>query len=104
VEHQRGTSLELALALLADIKLGVKGLPGTNTLTYWAHSEVIKKIKCSECGPRGLCSVYIGEVFFKKTFVFLWCDYTTPTYLGHFGCHIIYKYYVSYLIHITLVA
>ncbi len=27
-----------------------KGLPGTNNLAYWAHSKVMKKMKCCEYG------------------------------------------------------
>ncbi len=31
--------------------LGWNSLPGTNTTTYWAHSKVIKKMKCCERKP-----------------------------------------------------
>jgi hypothetical protein len=34
VEHPKGASLEWALDLPANIRLGWKGLPGTNTLAY----------------------------------------------------------------------
>ncbi len=34
------------------ITLGLKGLPLTNTLAYWQHSEVTKKMKCFEYGHR----------------------------------------------------
>ncbi len=30
------------------ITLGLKGLTGTNTQAYWAHSKVTKKMKCFE--------------------------------------------------------
>ncbi len=38
--------------LIANIRLGRKGLPRTNTLDYWAHSKDTKKIKCCEYSPR----------------------------------------------------
>jgi hypothetical protein len=31
------------LALPTNIRLGWKGLSGTNTLTYWVHSQVMRK-------------------------------------------------------------
>ncbi len=34
------------------IILSWKGVPGTNTLAYWAHLKVKKKIKCCEIGPK----------------------------------------------------
>jgi len=34
------------LASLANIKLGLKGLLGTNALAYLAHSKVKKKLFC----------------------------------------------------------
>jgi hypothetical protein len=37
VEHWKVASLGSALALLTNIRLGWKGLPGTNTLTYLSH-------------------------------------------------------------------
>ncbi len=36
------------------IKHGWKGLPVTNTLSYWSNSKVTKKKKCCEYGPRSL--------------------------------------------------
>ncbi len=36
------------------ITLGWKGFPGTNTLAYWAHSQVVKKMKCCKCYPRNV--------------------------------------------------
>jgi len=35
VEHLKGASLGYALALPANIRLGWKGLPGTNALAYY---------------------------------------------------------------------
>ncbi len=37
VEHLKGASFRLALACLANNRLALKGLPGTNTLAYYAH-------------------------------------------------------------------
>jgi hypothetical protein len=34
--------------------LGQNGLPVSNTLAYWAHSQVTKKIKFCQYGPWGL--------------------------------------------------
>ncbi len=31
--------------------LGWNDLPGTNTLAYWAHSHLMKKMKCCEYSP-----------------------------------------------------
>jgi hypothetical protein len=36
--------------MVCYVTLGWKGLPKTNTLAYWAHSQVVKKMKCCECG------------------------------------------------------
>jgi hypothetical protein len=38
VEHLKDASLNYAPALLEYIRIGWKGLPGTNTLAYSAHS------------------------------------------------------------------
>jgi hypothetical protein len=38
LEHLKGTSLEGALALLTNIRLGRKGLSGTHTLPYYEHN------------------------------------------------------------------
>jgi len=40
VEHLKGERFftQVATALRAKIKLGWKGLPGTNTLAYYKHS------------------------------------------------------------------
>jgi hypothetical protein len=43
VEHLKGSSIRQVPALPTNIRPGWKGLPGTNTLTYWAHSSVIKR-------------------------------------------------------------
>jgi hypothetical protein len=40
VEHLRGTSLGLALALLTNIRLGWEGLSETNTRACKQHSEL----------------------------------------------------------------
>ncbi len=37
VEHLKGAALEEAVALLANIRLGWKGLPGTNTLAFYKN-------------------------------------------------------------------
>ncbi len=50
-EQNKGASLRQALALLANIKSGWKGLPRANTLAYQAHSKVTEKIKCCKCRP-----------------------------------------------------
>jgi hypothetical protein len=36
------------------ITQGSKGLPRTNSLVYWAHSYVTKKIECCDYDPRDL--------------------------------------------------
>jgi hypothetical protein len=38
VEHQKGSSIGKVPALQTDIELGWKGLPWTDTLTYYEHS------------------------------------------------------------------
>jgi hypothetical protein len=42
--------------------IGWKGLSGTNTLAYWAHSKVTKKMKCCEYGTR----VHIHKASFSS--------------------------------------
>jgi len=37
VEHLKGASLKWAPGLTANIRLGLKGLPGTNTLAYYEN-------------------------------------------------------------------
>ncbi len=37
LKHLKDASLGEALALPANIGLGLKGLPGTNTLAYYKH-------------------------------------------------------------------
>ena len=37
VEHLKGVSLGSALALVANIRLGWKGLPETNTIAYYEN-------------------------------------------------------------------
>jgi hypothetical protein len=37
--------------LTCFITLGWKGLQETNTLAYWAHLNITKKMKCREYGP-----------------------------------------------------
>jgi hypothetical protein len=37
MEHLKGASLGQALALPANIRLGWKGFPGTNTLAYYEN-------------------------------------------------------------------
>jgi hypothetical protein len=43
VEHLKGASLGQALALPANIRLGWKGLPGTNTLAYYKNPQITDK-------------------------------------------------------------
>ncbi len=43
VEHFKGTSVGCSLALLANVRLGWKGLPGTNALAYFASSSATEK-------------------------------------------------------------
>jgi hypothetical protein len=50
------STLWLALTLLSNITIGWKTLPGTNTLAYWFHSKVTKKMKSSEYGACPLFS------------------------------------------------
>jgi hypothetical protein len=44
------------------ITLGWKGLPRKNTLADFTHSQVMKKMKCFEYGPRSHSSQYF--IFF----------------------------------------
>ncbi len=44
MDHLKGASFGKALALPANIGLGLKGLPGTNTLAYDENSP-IKAVK-----------------------------------------------------------
>jgi hypothetical protein len=41
VEQLKGASLRYALALLANIRLGWKGITGTSTLAYFEHSLIM---------------------------------------------------------------
>ncbi len=45
IVHQRCTSLGQSLALLTNIRLGWKGLPGTNSRAYYKHSSITPQ-KC----------------------------------------------------------
>jgi hypothetical protein len=40
-EHLNGASLEQGSALSANIKLGLKSMPQTNSVTYYEHVYVI---------------------------------------------------------------
>ena len=53
VENMKGVSLGKALALPANIRLGWKGLPGTNTLAYYqkAYLTAVKSFITSATGP-----------------------------------------------------
>ncbi len=42
-ENMKGFLLWLVLVLIANIRLGWKGLPGTNTQAYLVHLEVKSK-------------------------------------------------------------
>ncbi len=39
---------EWAQLARGNVTLGLKGLPGTYTLAYWAHLYIIKEMKCCE--------------------------------------------------------
>ncbi len=41
------------------ITLSRKGFPGTNTLVYWAHSQVTKKKKCEYCCFKNLPTIFV---------------------------------------------
>ena len=45
MEHSKGASFGWAPALLANFRLGLKDLAGTNNLAYWVHSLGVNK-KC----------------------------------------------------------
>ncbi len=45
MEHLKGALLRWALALPADIRLGWKGLPGTNTLACYENLEIRVLVK-----------------------------------------------------------
>jgi hypothetical protein len=40
MEHLRGASIDYAMALLANIRLGWKSPLGTNTLAYYEHWQI----------------------------------------------------------------
>ncbi len=40
MEHLKGVLLEKSLALPTNIRLGWRGLPGTNTLAYYENPEI----------------------------------------------------------------
>ncbi len=40
MEHLQGPSLRQALALFAIIRLGWKGMPGTNTIAYYESLQI----------------------------------------------------------------
>jgi hypothetical protein len=52
VEHMKGASL--APALPTNIRLGLKGLPGTNTLAYYGNPQITDVIS------------FIGEVVVRR--------------------------------------
>jgi hypothetical protein len=53
--HLKGASLGQAPALLTNIRLGWKGLPGTNTLAYYEHSQLtdVKRFITLDPGSNG---------------------------------------------------
>jgi hypothetical protein len=60
------------------IQQGHKGLPGTTTPAYWAHSEVTKKMKCCAYSPRTvftklwyLCNLSINKNKFEY---YIWME------------------------------
>ncbi len=58
-------SLGRTVPSLANIRPGWKGLPGTNTLAYFARSKVTKKIKCCKICPRSLQILKMVLFFYK---------------------------------------
>jgi hypothetical protein len=54
VEHLKGVSLVLYLALPANIKLSWKGLPGTNTLAYYENPQIKKSFIVQAPGAGGI--------------------------------------------------
>ncbi len=51
MENLKGASLVQALALLVNIRLGWKGLPGTNTLAYNKNFVSYDRKKVYNIGP-----------------------------------------------------
>jgi len=51
MEHMKGASLGYDASSLTNIRLGWKSHPRTNTIAYWAHSCVTKKIRGCEKSP-----------------------------------------------------
>ncbi len=59
------------LPLLTDIRRGQKGQPEINSLAYWAHSQITKKIKgCGEdsCHSTSFCSLFMNAINKLKCF------------------------------------
>jgi hypothetical protein len=44
MDHLKGASLRMAQKLLANIRMGMKGLPGKNTLAYLKIATLGRKI------------------------------------------------------------
>jgi hypothetical protein len=59
VELLKGPSLRWAGATLTNIRMGWKGLPGTNTLAYYEHSEI--------AGMKGFITLGPGQKGFPWT-------------------------------------
>jgi hypothetical protein len=51
MEHLAGVSLGKAPALLANVRLGWKGLPGTNIIAYYKHFKITDKKSFIAMGP-----------------------------------------------------
>jgi hypothetical protein len=56
VEHLKGVLLEKSLALPANIRLGWRGLPGTNTLAYYENPEITVEKSLIVLTP-GACTI-----------------------------------------------
>ncbi len=51
MEHLEGSSIGQAPVLPTNIRLSWKGLPGTNTLSYYEHSRKFGRKKFYNIGP-----------------------------------------------------
>jgi hypothetical protein len=63
VEHLKGASFRLALALLGNIRQGWKGLPGTDTVAYYENSYITDIKRFVSLGP----GVNVIKTFFFVT-------------------------------------
>ncbi len=66
------------------VRLGLKSLPGTNTLAYYENSYIMDK-KVYNIGPWGLCHKHFGLIIYGK-----WCNLVfTSVFFIVFHKHII---------------